>query len=113
MEGRARLARPEEEVLALRCEEHQCIPQGLGLLGHRRDLAFAVLHFVSTARAGWHASDSWLSPSLRMGHMLRPGTVRREPGRRRRLDENVHLLADIQGPAVLGEAVDRLQNAGI
>jgi hypothetical protein len=46
MEGRARLARPGEEVLALRCEGHQCIPQGLGLLGHRRDLAFTVLHFI-------------------------------------------------------------------
>src|SRR5215813_10953101 len=56
-----------------------------------------------TARAGWHASDSRLSPSLRMGHTRRPGTVRREPGRRWRLDENVHLLADIQGPAGLGE----------
>jgi hypothetical protein len=49
-----------------------------------------------TARAGWHASDSRLSPSLRMGHTRRPGTVRLEPGRERRLDENVHLLADIQ-----------------
>jgi hypothetical protein len=44
--GRARPERPGEAVVSLRCEGHQCIPQGLGLLGHRRDLAFAVLRFV-------------------------------------------------------------------
>jgi len=44
--GRARPERPGEAVLALRGEGHQCIPQGLGLLGHCCDLAFAVLRFV-------------------------------------------------------------------
>ena len=44
--GRARPERPGEAVLSLHCEGHQCIPQGLGLLGHRRDLAFAVWRFV-------------------------------------------------------------------
>src|SRR5215510_14553549 len=49
-----------------------------------------------------------------MGHTLQPGTgVRLEPCRRWRLDENVHLLADIQGPAGLGEAVDCLQDTGV
>src|SRR5206468_1783713 len=36
-----------------------------------------------------HTSDSRLYPSLSMGHALRPGTVRREPGRGRCLDEAV------------------------
>ena len=46
MGGRARPERPGEAVLSLRCEGHQCIPQGLGLLGHRRDLACTVLRFI-------------------------------------------------------------------
>ena len=44
--GQARPERPGEAVLSLRCEGHQGIPQGLGLLGHRCDLAFTVLRFV-------------------------------------------------------------------
>ena len=44
--GPARPDRPWDAVVALRREGYQCIPQRLGLLRHRRDLTFAVLHFV-------------------------------------------------------------------
>ena len=44
--GPARPDRPWDAVLALRREGYQCIPQRLGLLRHRLDLAFAVRHFV-------------------------------------------------------------------
>jgi hypothetical protein len=33
-------------MLSLGCEGHESIPQGLGLLGHRRDLAFTGLRFI-------------------------------------------------------------------
>ena len=46
MEGRARPERPGEAVLSLCCEGHEGIPQGFGLLGHRRQLAFTVLRFI-------------------------------------------------------------------
>ena len=46
MGGQARPDRPCAAVLSLRREGHQCIPQRLGLLRHRLDLAFAVLRFV-------------------------------------------------------------------
>ncbi len=44
--GRARPERPGKAVLALGCEGHEGIPQGFGLLGHRRDRAFTVLRFI-------------------------------------------------------------------
>src|SRR5262245_43333045 len=44
--GRARPERPREAVLSLGCEGHEGIPQGFGLLGHRRNLAFTVLRFI-------------------------------------------------------------------
>src|SRR5262249_59429521 len=46
MGGWARPERPWAAVLSLRREGHECIPQRLRLLGHRRDLALAVLRFV-------------------------------------------------------------------
>lgn len=46
MGGRARPEGPWAAVLALRREGYECIPQCLGLLRHRRDLALAVLGFI-------------------------------------------------------------------
>ena len=46
MGGRARPEGPWAAVLSLRREGHECIPQRLGLLGHRHQLAFTVLRFV-------------------------------------------------------------------
>src|SRR5436309_658814 len=46
MGGRARPEGPWAAVVSLRREGHECIPQCLGLLGHRLDLALAVLRFV-------------------------------------------------------------------
>ena len=44
--GRTRPERLGKAVLSLCCEGHEGIPQGFGLLGHRRDLAFTVLRFI-------------------------------------------------------------------
>src|SRR5438132_12276716 len=44
--GWARPSRPGDAALSLRGQRDQRIPQRLGLLGHRRDLPFAVLRFV-------------------------------------------------------------------
>ena len=46
MGSRARPERPWAAVLSLRREGYEGIPSRLGLLGHRRDLTFAVLRFV-------------------------------------------------------------------
>ena len=44
--GRTRPERLGKAVLALGCAGHEGIPQGFGLLGHRRDLAGTGLRFL-------------------------------------------------------------------
>jgi hypothetical protein len=59
MGGRARPERPGEAVLALGCEGHAGLPQGFGLLGHRRALTgtgrrcIRVKALLDISAAGW------------------------------------------------------------